>query len=398
MTTGFGPRFAVPILLGPALNPLNTTMIAVALVPISTATGTPTWAAVWLVAALYLAGILTQPLVGRLVDLWGPRRMIVAGMALTAAAGVVPLVWPSFTGALIARVAIGVGTSVAYPAAMASIAVQADRVGRQPPRALFAALSVSNLVTAAAGPVLGGALVTAFGWQAIFVVNTPFAVVVIAGALLGLPRGTAESAVTPAGRPVGVRALARGDLVRTFCRFFLVSTATYLMLYGFLQWLQSSAGYTAAEAGWMQLPAVIVAAAAAASQARLRGVRAPLIVAAGLTVVGGALVLFAHPDAPVWLLLVPIMVFGLPQGLASVANQAVLYRHSPRAVIGSAAGLSRTSVQLGGIAASAIVGLVFGAAPTDAGVHVIGGILIALGLGALLLTTLDRELSARSGP
>lgn len=51
-----------PVLLGPALNPINTTMIAVALVPVDQATGSTTDAGVhtlaWMVLALGLAGTL----------------------------------------------------------------------------------------------------------------------------------------------------------------------------------------------------------------------------------------------------------------------------------------------------------------------------------------------------
>lgn len=340
---GFGVRLALPLVIGPALNSINTTMIAVALVPIARAMGTTAAQTILLVACLYLAAAVAQPAMGRLVDLYGPRRVYVTGMAVAAVAGLVPLVLPTFGGALAARIAIGVGTSGAYPAAMAAIRVGATQLRREPPRALFSALSVSSLTSAAIGPVLGGILVEHFGWQAIFVVNAPYAVVALVLALLWLPAGRPTATGDGPGqesldlpglvlftvtigaalvvvlglwpgqywlllvaaatgtalvlwerrRPhpfLDVRMLAANPaLLRTFARLFLVYTCTYLVIYGVTQWLQSAAGYAADAAGWMQLPAVVLAGLAAAVVSRSRGLRAPLIVAAALPVVGGVL-------------------------------------------------------------------------------------------------------------
>lgn len=92
---GFGPRFVAPVLIGPVLNPINTTMISVALVPISRDLGIPTSRAIWLVAGLYLASAVAQPVMGRFADLLGPRRIYTAGLVGVLVAGVLPLLWPA---------------------------------------------------------------------------------------------------------------------------------------------------------------------------------------------------------------------------------------------------------------------------------------------------------------
>src|SRR5690606_23288175 len=58
---GFGGRFGAPVLIGPALNPINTTMISVALVPIARATHTSASVVIWLVAGLYIVSSVFQP-------------------------------------------------------------------------------------------------------------------------------------------------------------------------------------------------------------------------------------------------------------------------------------------------------------------------------------------------
>ena len=60
-------------------NPVNSSIIAVALVSIGHAFGVGTSATTWLVSALYLATAIGQPTMGRLADLAGPRRVYLFG-------------------------------------------------------------------------------------------------------------------------------------------------------------------------------------------------------------------------------------------------------------------------------------------------------------------------------
>jgi MFS family permease len=76
---GFERRLIAPLILGSVLNPVNSSMIAVSLVPIGMAFGAPPSQTAWLVSALYLATAVGQPVAGRLVDIYGPRRLYLAG-------------------------------------------------------------------------------------------------------------------------------------------------------------------------------------------------------------------------------------------------------------------------------------------------------------------------------
>jgi len=302
---GFGPRFVAPVLSGPALNPVNTTMIAVALVPIAQATGVSASQAIWLVAGLYIVSAVAQPAMGRIADIFGPKKVYVTGLLLVMVGELVPAVWASFPGALLSRIIIGLGTSAAYPSAMTLISDQARRLGRPTPRPLLTGLSVSSLVTTAVGPVIGGLLVHQLGWQWIFIVNTPVAAVILLFVLVWLPAdNTRESAAGDSGLdipgmavftvmlvsallffldldaglnwliPVAVVALGvlvwwglrvdspfidlrmlvgNGALTRTYLRMIITYTGMYLMVYGFTQWLQDAAGYSADHAGLIQL-------------------------------------------------------------------------------------------------------------------------------------------------
>ena len=59
--------------LGTALNPLNSSMIAVALVVLRADFGLDVAAVTWVVTSFYLASAAGQPLMGRLADRFGPE-------------------------------------------------------------------------------------------------------------------------------------------------------------------------------------------------------------------------------------------------------------------------------------------------------------------------------------
>src|SRR3954463_4447633 len=107
------------MVLGSVLNPITSTIIAVTLVPIGAALGAPPARTAWLVSALYLATALGQPVVGRLIDIFGPRRLFLFSTSLVGVAGVLGTLAPGLGVLVAARVVLGFGTCAGYPAAMA---------------------------------------------------------------------------------------------------------------------------------------------------------------------------------------------------------------------------------------------------------------------------------------
>ncbi|WP_413103782.1 MFS transporter [Streptomyces sp. Inha503] len=184
----FGPRLMAPLLIGSVLNPVNSTMIATGLVAIGHDFGVGAARTAWLVASLYLASAVAQPAMGRLADLLGPRRIFLSGLLVVCAAGLVGALAPAFGWLIASRVLLGIGTSAAYPAAMALLRAQSFATGRETPRPVLGRLSLAALGSAAVGPVLGGVLTATAGWRAIFAVNVPLALIGIALALLWLPK------------------------------------------------------------------------------------------------------------------------------------------------------------------------------------------------------------------
>lgn len=195
------------MVLGSVLNPVNSSMIAVALVPIGSALGAPPSQTAWLVSGLYLATAVGQPVIGRLVDMFGPRRLYLIGTAMVGVAGLLGSVAPNLGALVAARVLLGFGTSAAYPAAMHLTRSEAERTGRDSPAGVLTALAVSAQTVSVIGPTLGGLLIGLGGWRTIFLVNVPLSLACLVLGALRLPKATkiakgADRAADVGGVPV----------------------------------------------------------------------------------------------------------------------------------------------------------------------------------------------------
>ncbi|MBV9446974.1 MAG: MFS transporter [Streptosporangiaceae bacterium] len=439
---GFGRRFVAATSFGSVLNPVNSSIIAVALVSIGHAFGVGASATTWLVSALYLATAIGQPTMGRLADLVGPRRVYLAGTAAVAAGGLLGYLGWSLGSLIVARIVIGFGTSAAYPAAMAMVRGQARRLRVETPGGVLGALAIAGQATMAVGPPLGGLLIAVGGWRLTFLINVPLAAVGIVAVLAWLPADDQRVRVASAWHeldPPGlvlfaaaltglllflmslasprwwllgvtvvlltgltarelrahtpfldVRMLARNRaLTTTYVRFGVTMLITYGFIYGWTPWLEQSAGLSAADAGLVMVPSFVVAAVVSALAARRSRVWPLLVAGAAALVAGSAGLLLLTGRSPLWLLLVISVVFGAQNGLNVVTNQTAMYAQAPADSTGTAAGMLRTFMYLGAIASASLISLSFGRAATDAGLHRLAVILTIAAAGLLAATLVD---------
>ncbi len=144
----------------------------------------------WVVNAytLTFAGFLL--LGGRAADLLGRRRVFLAGTALFAVASLACALADSRALLIGARALQGVGGAVISPASLAIIATS-FREGGERSRALGVWGAMGGL-GGSLGVLLGGVLTQAFGWPAIFLVNVPIGIAVIACSRRLIPAGRAS--------------------------------------------------------------------------------------------------------------------------------------------------------------------------------------------------------------
>lgn len=439
---GFDRRLIAPMILGSILNPINSSMLAVALVPIGRWFHASPAHTAWLVTGLYLATAVGQPVIGRLVDTFGPRPLYLTGTALVGAAGLLGVLAPSLGVLIVSRVLLGIGTSAAYPASMFLLRAEADRTGMRSPSGILAALSISNQVIAVIGPTLGGLLIGAGGWHLIFAVNVPLSAACLVLGARRLPRGSAAArpgggldvigmalfagtltafmtflmnpawerwwllvVVALAGACFAVRELRTAQpfldlrvlggnppLLATYGRQWLAYTTSYAFMYGFPQWLQDGRSLGPSAAGLLLLPMSATAIAVTALTGRRAEVRGKLAVGAAAQIAGCATMLTAGSGSPMWLLALIGAFVGVAQGLNGLANQNALYAQADPARMGSSAGLLRTFGYLGALSASAANATFYRHGATTAGLHDLS--LLLLGASVLLLagTLADRSL------
>jgi MFS family permease len=443
---GFGFTFVAPLALGSCLNPINSTMIATALVPISRSLNVSAADAGWLIAALYLASAIAQPTMGRLADLFGPRRVLLCALTLVALSGIVGWFSTSLNLLIVARVLLGVGTSGAYPAAMRIFRIRADQLNVPPPRAAMSFLSLAAISTMAVGPLLGGVLTGAFGWHSIFTVNLPLALLTAILVFIWTPKD-AEQKLTLAEVLKGldvpglvlfgatlaglmtflmrlthpmwwvlvitialgfalvahsrynkapffdVRMLASNTpLVITYLRACVLSTIVYCVLYGFSQWLESGAGFSSTQAGAIMLPMSVAAGISSFVGGRTKGIRMPFVVSIGVMVLGCAALGAVTFGANVWLIAGAAVLLGFPQGMFFVSTQAAVYIQARASEIGAASGLQRTASYFGAIVAASILALAYGQRATNAGFLTLTIIMAATGAVLFIFTIFDRTL------
>jgi EmrB/QacA subfamily drug resistance transporter len=139
----------------------------------------------WVVSAYALAfgGFLL--LGGRLADLFGGRRLFVAGFVLFAVASLIGGLIADGLVLILARAGQGLGAALLVPAALALIAsLYAEGADRNRAMGLFAGMQAFGSTL---GLIAGGLLVDGPGWQWVMLVNVPLAAAAVAAAPRLLP-------------------------------------------------------------------------------------------------------------------------------------------------------------------------------------------------------------------
>ena len=149
----------------------------------------------WVVLGYLLAiSALLLPM-GRLGDIVGRKQVYIGGFSVFIVAAAVAGFSPSLEMLIGAKVVQGIGSSMIQGNGMATIV--AAFPGAERGKALGTHLSVVG-TGAIVGPVLGGLLVSALGWRAVFFVNVPVGLVTIAMTALVLRAD--QSSQSDAGR------------------------------------------------------------------------------------------------------------------------------------------------------------------------------------------------------
>ncbi|MEH1129627.1 MFS transporter [Micromonospora sp. CPCC 206061] len=139
----------------------------------------------WVVSLYSLSIGALLILGGRTSDLWGRRRVLVASLAVTTAAGLLAGLAPSLPLLLAGRVLQGVAAAFALPAALS---IAGTAYPTEPWRSrVFAVMAFAAWSAGLAGAILGGIITVHLGWRWVFLVTVPVGAAAFAAALALLP-------------------------------------------------------------------------------------------------------------------------------------------------------------------------------------------------------------------
>ncbi|AKN72121.1 MFS transporter [Streptomyces sp. PBH53] len=174
------------ISLGYFMVLLDTTVLSVAEPDLASSLGTSTAGLQWAVTGYTVVFAALLLSAGAAADRFGAERLFRCGVAVFALASLLSSAAPGLGVLLLLRAVSGAAAAACVPASMAMIArLYPEPAARARAIAVWAAISGAAV---AAGPLAGGALVGAAGWRAVFLVNVPLAL-----AVLALTRGRSVS-------------------------------------------------------------------------------------------------------------------------------------------------------------------------------------------------------------
>src|SRR6478672_3669579 len=184
--------------LGSGIAFLDATVVNVALPDIGRDLHASTSALQWILDGYTLTLAALILLGGSLGDRYGRRRIFVSGTGLFTVASLLCAVAPSAGLLVVARLVQGVGGALLTPGSLAMVESgfrPADRA-----RAI-GAWSWLGAVAGALGPLVGGVLVAAVSWRAVFLINLPLGIFIIVMAGRHVP----ETHDPAAGGPLDFR-------------------------------------------------------------------------------------------------------------------------------------------------------------------------------------------------
>jgi MFS transporter, DHA2 family, methylenomycin A resistance protein len=413
---------------------LDNTVVNVALPSIQHHLGSGVSGLQWIVDAYTLLFASLMLTGGTLGDIYGRKRTFLVGLLVFSAGSALCGLAPGI-GVLIAGRAIqGVGAASLIPSTL-SILTNTFPDPRERAQAIGIWAGVSGLALAL-GPVLGGFLVDALGWQSVFFLNVPVGIIAfvvasrvvqeskhpegrqvdLPGQLLGVIALGSLTYALIEGNAIGWRSPVIGSLLAVALvaavAFLLVErasrspmlmlqffrnptfsaavTVAYLVSFGMFSiffflslFFQNVQGDSAVATGVRFLPqtlAIIVTAPLAGRLAGRIGSRAPMAI--GLAMVGSGLLLLLRADAatPYSHLWWNFTMMGIGMGLTMTPMTAAVMGSVPAARAGMASAVTNTSREIGGVFGIALLGAIVTGRLTS----VLDGRLAGLGVAARL--------------
>ncbi len=441
--------------LGILLNPLNSSMVSVAIPRLQNVFQLDFTVVSWIIFSFYIASSIAQPIMGKASDLFGRRRIFLTGLVVAFVASLLAPLSPNFGWLIVFRVVQSIGTSMMVAVGMAIVRIHIT----ENQATALSVLSIFLSGAAAIGPFIGGVIIHWWGWPAIFFVNIPFVVVSFLLAWRNIPKDEPSTSVAQgmscrkwmdlidasgillftlglvallvgllSAKSTGQISLSNGFVgliglvllvafvrhelqakspfipLRTFAKypamtwvnveFMLVNVLFYSLFFGLPSYLQMVRHVSEFHTGILMLSlglCSLVTSPIAGRWIDKSGPRPALLVSGILMTLGSVWIVTLHQTSPVISVCLALAAFGISNGLNNVGMQAALFQSSPKEMIGVTSGIFNTSRYLGTILSSLLIGIVMGGNFSFEGFRVLGMILTVIALVLVFMSWRRRE-------
>jgi MFS transporter, DHA1 family, multidrug resistance protein len=310
------------------------------------------------VISFYLFGLgFGQLLAGPMADRFGRRPILLIGLALYTAGGLLGALAADAEALVAARVIQGCGASAGL---VTSRAIVGDLFGAEEAGKRQATLMGVVLISPAIAPVIGGLIADFTGWRVILALLAAVGLAAFLVSFRFLPeslRPTGSSGNREGVSRKYLRVLRNRSFLRVAAAIAGMSSALYMFLGG-APFLLSGAGLSTGEAGLCFMLVAGSSIAGTTMVGRLERRTNAMRVGLALSAAGSLLMLALALASPLWLpvLISPILLVGLGAGIAVPAGMAAAI-HSEEGLSGTAASLAGSLQMVGGGASFALLGL-----------------------------------------
>ncbi|OIK15630.1 MFS transporter [Bacillus sp. MUM 116] len=427
--------FLTAVASGTMLNPLNSSMISLALTSIQKDFHLSFTTVSWLISSFYLASAVAQPVTGKIGDLIGRKKTFIAGLFLVAFSAFTAPFSTTFLMLLMMRLIQSIGSSAIYPSGVSLIR---DNIKDKQASALSVLAIFASAMTAL-GPTLGGFLIVWGDWPAIFWVNVPFLLISLLLGWYMFPKDpqkkkenmrellshldllgiglfaggmvfllwfllSFESKIHFVSGIAGVLFIllfiwrelhvkvpfidvrifkTHRRLSWVYLQFIVLNIFFYCLFFGLPLYFQNALHLSVEKSGIFMLfmsGMSIIISPITGKWIDKTGLNQPIVLGALLSVVGAVIMSLFFIKASVWWQIGLILaLLGLSYGIGNVVLQVAMLKESPKEMLGTTSGLFQTCRYLGSILSSIVLGLIFGKGITTENMEILGVVLICIG-------------------
>ncbi|QDZ77110.1 MFS transporter [Bacillus cereus] len=438
--------FLTAVSSGVILNPLNSSMISLALHQIQQHFHVSFSTVSWLISIYYLSSAIGQPIMGRIGDIMDRKKLFLGGLVLVFISAMSAPIAPNFIVLIVMRLIQSFGSSAIYPA---GISLVRKHIHEKQATAL-SILALCTSATTALGPTIGGFMMGIGGWQATFSVNIPIIIISFLLAWYALPSDPPKMKVSfakllqkndiigillfimmmisilyfllsmkisihPISGILGIIFLfvfiawelkirnpfidvnffrSHPQLSFVHIQFILLNIYNYSFFYGLPMYFQTLFHFDVKTSGLFMLLLSgfsMLAAPITGIVVDRIGTHKPLMLGTAFMIIPSLLLTILAVDTSIYMLGFVLILIGISYGISNVVLQAAMLERTSPDMIATSSGLFQTSRYIGAMLSSIVLNYIFGVTISAVHLQELGKMLVVISMICHMICYLERK-------